>query len=56
MSRLRQLVGELHVDVRDPDHAADVLAAADLRGIDSHGIARLHAYFEMLVGKVINPR
>ena len=27
MSRLRQLVGELHVDVRDPDHAADVLAA-----------------------------
>ena len=33
-----------------------VLLLADLRGIDSHGIARLHAYFEMLVGKVINPR
>ena len=36
--------------------AADVLAAADLRGIDSHGIARLRAYYEMLVQGRINPR
>jgi hypothetical protein len=28
--------------------AAEVLAAADLRGIDSHGVARLHTYFDML--------
>ena len=28
--------------------AATVLQAADLRGIDSHGVARLHTYFDML--------
>jgi LDH2 family malate/lactate/ureidoglycolate dehydrogenase len=36
--------------------AADILAAADLRGIDSHGVARLHTYFEMLSLGRINPR
>ncbi|MBI2351297.1 MAG: Ldh family oxidoreductase, partial [Deltaproteobacteria bacterium] len=36
-------VGE--VDARQ---AADVLAKSDLRGIDSHGVARLHTYFDML--------
>jgi LDH2 family malate/lactate/ureidoglycolate dehydrogenase len=36
--------------------AAEVLAAADLRGIDSHGVARLHAYFDMLTLGRINPR
>ena len=36
--------------------AADVLAAADLRGIDSHGIARLRAYYDMLIQGRINPR
>ncbi|MEX0715962.1 MAG: Ldh family oxidoreductase, partial [Planctomycetaceae bacterium] len=36
--------------------AADVLALADLRGIDSHGIARLRAYFDMLTIGRINPR
>jgi L-2-hydroxycarboxylate dehydrogenase (NAD+) len=36
--------------------AADVLAAADLRGIDSHGVARLHSYFDMLKLGRINPR
>jgi LDH2 family malate/lactate/ureidoglycolate dehydrogenase len=42
---------------RDDAHiAADVLAAADLRGVDSHGVARLHAYFEMLECGRINPK
>jgi L-2-hydroxycarboxylate dehydrogenase (NAD+) len=36
--------------------AADVLAAADLRGVDSHGVARLHSYFDMLTLGRINPR
>ncbi len=36
--------------------AADILASADLRGIDSHGIARLKAYHEMLTAGRINPR
>ncbi len=36
-----------HVDVA-PEHArvvADVLAAADMRGIESHGVARLESYY-----------
>src|SRR5262249_43568562 len=40
----------------DAERAADVLASADLRGIDSHGVARLHAYFDMLSHGRINPR
>src|SRR5256714_5242304 len=40
----------------DAEQAADVLAAADLRGVDSHGVARLHTYFDMLALGRINPR
>jgi LDH2 family malate/lactate/ureidoglycolate dehydrogenase len=40
----------------DAARAADVLAASDLRGIDSHGVARLHAYFDLLAAGRINPR
>ena len=36
--------------------AADVLVCADLRGIDSHGVARQHTYFELLNERRINPR
>jgi LDH2 family malate/lactate/ureidoglycolate dehydrogenase len=36
--------------------AADVLIKSDLRGIDSHGVARLHTYFEMLELGRINPK
>src|SRR6266542_1905089 len=36
------------VSKADAEQAADVLARSDLRGIDSHGVARLHTYFEML--------
>ncbi len=45
-------------DVPEPDaaQAADVLATSDLRGIDSHGVARLHTYFDMLTLGRINPR
>jgi L-2-hydroxycarboxylate dehydrogenase (NAD+) len=39
----------------DADLAADVLAVSDLRGIDSHGVARLHSYFEVLAAGRINP-
>jgi L-2-hydroxycarboxylate dehydrogenase (NAD+) len=41
---------------RDAKQAAEVLACADLRGIDSHGVARLHTYFDMLTLGRINPR
>jgi LDH2 family malate/lactate/ureidoglycolate dehydrogenase len=35
--------------------AADVLIAADLRGIDSHGVARLSGYIRLWEKKRINP-
>ena len=40
----------------DAAQAADVLACADLRGIDSHGVARLHSYFDLLSEGHINPK
>jgi L-2-hydroxycarboxylate dehydrogenase (NAD+) len=48
----------LHLGVpkEDAAQAAEVLAAADLRGIDSHGVARLHTYFDMLTLGRINPK
>ena len=48
----------LHFGVpkNDAAQAADVLASADLRGIDSHGVARLHSYFGMLSEGRINPK
>jgi L-2-hydroxycarboxylate dehydrogenase (NAD+) len=40
----------------DAEQAANVLAGADLRGIDSHGVARLHCYFELLSAGAINAK
>ena len=40
----------------DAEQAADVLGRSDLRGIDSHGVARLHTYFDMLELGRINPK
>ncbi len=47
-----------HFGVPEPDArlAADVLATSDLRGIESHGVARLHTYFDMLTLGRINPQ
>lgn len=44
------------VPKQDASKAAEVLITADLWGIDSHGVARLRAYFEMLTRGLINPR
>jgi L-2-hydroxycarboxylate dehydrogenase (NAD+) len=44
------------VPTADAAQAADVLAASDLRGVDSHGVARLHSYVDMLSLGRINPR
>jgi LDH2 family malate/lactate/ureidoglycolate dehydrogenase len=44
------------VPPEDAKQAAEVLAASDLRGVDSHGVARLHSYFDMLTLGRINPR
>jgi len=40
----------------DARQAVDVLVRSDLRGIDSHGVARLHTYVEMLELGRINPQ
>lgn len=40
----------------DARTASEVLQLADIRGIDSHGVARLHTYFEMLSSHRINPK
>jgi L-2-hydroxycarboxylate dehydrogenase (NAD+) len=47
----------LHFGIPKEDavQAADVLASADLRGIDSHGVARLYSYVGMLGEGHINP-
>lgn len=44
------------VPEEDARTAATVLQAADLRGIDSHGVARLHSYFDMLRLGRIDPK
>jgi LDH2 family malate/lactate/ureidoglycolate dehydrogenase len=43
------------VPLDDAIQAAEVLARADLRGIDSHGVGRMHTYFDMLNLGRINP-
>lgn len=35
--------------------ASDILSLADIRGIDSHGVARLHSYVGLLSEGLINP-
>lgn len=44
------------VPIPDANQAADILVLSDLRGIDSHGIARLRSYVSMLSIGRINPR
>jgi L-2-hydroxycarboxylate dehydrogenase (NAD+) len=51
----QRVLGHCGVPPGDARQAADVLAAADLRGIESHGVARLHTYFDMLRSGRINP-
>src|SRR5687768_1703141 len=44
------------VSAHDASIAADVLSKADLRGIDSHGVARLRTYVGMFTIARINPK
>ncbi|MEO0478055.1 MAG: Ldh family oxidoreductase [Planctomycetota bacterium] len=44
------------VPTEDAVTAARVLQSSDLRGIDSHGVARLKTYYDMLSLERINPR
>jgi L-2-hydroxycarboxylate dehydrogenase (NAD+) len=51
--RVFRKMGVPHADARV---AADVLSCADRRGIDSHGVARLSTYVELLGAGRINPK
>jgi LDH2 family malate/lactate/ureidoglycolate dehydrogenase len=46
---------QMGCSVQDADLAAKVLVAADLRGIDSHGVARLSGYIRLWEAGRINP-
>ena len=45
-----RMMTRVGVPTRDAETVADVLLAADLRGIDSHGVARLRRYVEGVQG------
>jgi L-2-hydroxycarboxylate dehydrogenase (NAD+) len=51
-----QVFRKMELSEEDARIAADVLLAADLRGIDSHGVARLGFYVNKLRDGVIVPR
>ncbi len=57
---LRQFIVDVltHFEVtsNDAELAADVLTTSDLRGVDSHGIARLPNYVKWLHGEFVNPQ
>ena len=48
----------IQLDIPEPDahRAADILTLSDLRGIDSHGVARLKTYVGLIKANRINPR
>jgi LDH2 family malate/lactate/ureidoglycolate dehydrogenase len=52
----RKVFMHFGVPSTDAALAADVLSKADLRGIDSHGVARLRTYVDMFTIGRINPR
>ncbi len=52
----REVFIHFGISSADAEVASDVLHMADIRGIDSHGVARLHSYFEMLTLNRINPK
>lgn len=52
----QQVFMHFGISAQQAEIAAEVLSASDLRGIDSHGVARLHTYFEMLSIGRINPK
>ncbi len=51
-----QVFQRLDVPEEDARIAADVLVSSDLRGIDSHGVARLHRYVRGIRNGIMLPR
>jgi len=53
---VRKVFMHFGVPVEDAAIASDVLSKADVRGIDSHGVARLRTYVDMFTIGRINPK
>lgn len=53
--RVAQVFCSVGFSELDAEQAADVLIAADLRGVDSHGVARLPGYIRLVEAGRINP-
>lgn len=60
VSHLRDFTRDVFIHFGVPEHdaltAAEVLLKADVRGIDSHGVARLRTYVDMFKIGRINPK
>ncbi|MBC7920023.1 MAG: Ldh family oxidoreductase [Ferruginibacter sp.] len=52
----RQVFIQLGCSPNDAELAADVLVSADLRGVDSHGVARLPGYVRLYEAGRLNPK
>jgi L-2-hydroxycarboxylate dehydrogenase (NAD+) len=52
----KRILEKIGCSSSDSDVAARVLLSADLRGIDSHGVARLSGYVRLWESKRINPK
>ncbi|MCK5703110.1 MAG: Ldh family oxidoreductase, partial [Cyclobacteriaceae bacterium] len=59
-TRLKDFAYQVFVKMGCPAHQAETaskaLVSADLRGVDSHGVARLSGYVRLWEGKRINPK
>ena len=50
------LLQKVKIPPKDADLIAESLVQANLRGVDSHGVARMAIYIERLNKKLVNPR
>jgi len=50
-----RMLGAMGIPPEDAAVGADVLIAADLRGVDSHGVSRLELYYHRLTKGLLNP-
>ena len=52
----RRVFESFGISRTDADQAADILIVADLRGIDTHGVARMKSYVDLIESGRVNPR
>ena len=55
-SFIKDVFAKLEVPEEDAEIIADVLIAADLRGINSHGVQRLKMYYDRIKQGIYNPK